>query len=196
MNKSFAHWLDRSGIGNIVCICAGSLVLMLPSFLDSVSWIFRMFAQVLAMQVVSFFLPSYLVFLSASLWVVCGISTEWPIAMGRHGFDVATGLRAGYFWGFMCAGPLISMLYRKWRTKYPSNVVFVLSNVCGQILLLFFGWVFIACRMGAVDAWILGFKPLVFTVIPMGAVTATGMVVCTFFFGTIKKQWISHAKKG
>jgi biotin transport system substrate-specific component len=118
--------------------------------------------QTCAVQILSLFFVPRVAFLSVGLWILLGVLGVHCFASRQSGLCHVMGLRGGYIWGCLCAAPMIALLHqffssRGWR-QWSS---FSLSSFLGHILILFFGWLFVFCKMGAYDAWIFAVRPFV-----------------------------------
>ena len=116
--------------------------------------------QTCAVQILAFFFMPCVAFLAAGSWILLGIMGVNCFASAQSGLCHVMGLRGGYIWGYLCAAPMIALLHQffsscGWR-QWSS---FSLSSFLGHALILFFGWLFVFCEIGACDAWILAVKP-------------------------------------
>ena len=139
---------------------SGAMILCLSSHCFFDAFPIPITLQTCAVQIISFFMTPYMAFLSVGLWIFLGAVGFPGFALGHSGILHLFGLRGGYIWGFLCAAPFISLLYRflvdSGRCQWLS---FAISSVLGHIIILSLGWLFVFCNMGCSNAWNLAFKP-------------------------------------
>jgi biotin transport system substrate-specific component len=133
--------------------------------------------QTCAVQVLSFFLVPCVAFLSVGSWILLGILGVPCFASDQSGLCHVMGLRGGYIWGYLFAAPMIAFVHqffssRGWRQWHS----FSLSSFLGHILILFLGWIFFFCTMGAYDAWTLAVKP--FLLLPFTKTILFSLCLC------------------